>query len=82
VDNVNLVVGMLSDYAGIVSGWDVPEAWYFLGKAHGMRRMHDRECECLNFALCLAEGSKAHYVILVRHLDGACSRHAQKVVAI
>ena len=55
VDNVDLVVGMLSDLTQ-GPGWDVPEAWYFLGKAHGMRGMRDRERECLNFALCLAEG--------------------------
>ena len=55
VDNVDLVVGMLSDLTQ-GPGWDVPEAWYFLGKAHGMRGMRDRERECLNFALFLAEG--------------------------
>lgn len=55
MDNVDLVAGMLSDLTQ-GSGWDVPEAWYFLGKAHGMRGMHDRERECLGFALGLAEG--------------------------
>jgi tetratricopeptide (TPR) repeat protein len=55
VDNVDLVVGMLSDLTQ-GPGWDVPEAWYFLGKAYGMRGMRDRERECLNFALCLTEG--------------------------
>ncbi|KAI0258551.1 hypothetical protein BC834DRAFT_975040 [Gloeopeniophorella convolvens] len=54
MDNVDLVAGMLSDLTQ-GSGWDVPEAWYFLGKAHGIRDMRDRERECLNFALSLAE---------------------------
>ena len=52
VDNIDLVVGMLSDLIQGL-GWDVPEAWYSLGKAHGMHGMHDQKCECLNFALCL-----------------------------
>ncbi|KAI9457599.1 hypothetical protein BJY52DRAFT_1204514 [Lactarius psammicola] len=55
VDNIDLVAGMLSDLTQ-GPGWDVPEAWYFLGKAHGMRGMHDRERECLGFALNLADG--------------------------
>ncbi|KAI0065171.1 hypothetical protein BV25DRAFT_1798883 [Artomyces pyxidatus] len=54
-DNVDLAAGMLSDLTKGV-GWDVAEAWYFLGKANGMRGMRDRERECLNFALGLAEG--------------------------
>ncbi|KAH9173803.1 hypothetical protein EDB89DRAFT_2153622 [Lactarius sanguifluus] len=55
VDNIDLVAGMLSDLTQ-GPGWDVPEAWYFLGKAHGMRGMRDRERECLGFALNLADG--------------------------
>ena len=55
VDNVDLVAGMLSDLTQ-GSGWDIPEAWYFLGKAHGMRGMRDRERECLGFALNLTDG--------------------------
>ena len=55
MDNVDLVVGMLSDLTQ-GPGWDVPEAWYLLGKAYGMRGMRNRERECLGFALCLAEG--------------------------
>ncbi|KAI0300126.1 hypothetical protein B0F90DRAFT_1848180 [Multifurca ochricompacta] len=55
LDNIDLVAGMLSDLTQ-GPGWDVPEAWYFLGKAHGMREMRDRERECLGFALTLAEG--------------------------
>ncbi|KAI9464782.1 hypothetical protein F5148DRAFT_1276411 [Russula earlei] len=55
VDNIDLVAGILSDLTQ-GPGWDVPEAWYFLGKAHGMRGMRDRERECLGFALGLAEG--------------------------
>jgi hypothetical protein len=54
-DNVDLVAGMLSDLTQ-GPGWDVPEAWYFLGEAHGMREMRDRERECLGFAFGLAEG--------------------------
>lgn len=55
VDNIDLVAGMLSDLTQ-GPGWDVPEAWYFLGKAQGMRGMRDRERECLGFALNLADG--------------------------
>ncbi|KAF8265291.1 hypothetical protein EI94DRAFT_1702610 [Lactarius quietus] len=55
VDNIDLVAGMLSDLTQ-GPGWDVSEAWYFLGKAQGMRGMRDRERECLGFALNLADG--------------------------
>ncbi|TFY78584.1 hypothetical protein EWM64_g5428 [Hericium alpestre] len=54
-DHVDLAAGMLTDLTK-GAGWDVAEAWYFLGKAHGIRGMRDRERECLNFALGLSEG--------------------------
>ncbi|TFY69955.1 hypothetical protein EVG20_g2925 [Dentipellis fragilis] len=54
-DYVDLAVGMLTDLTK-GPGWDVAEAWYFLGRAHGMRGIRDRERECLSFALGLAEG--------------------------
>ncbi|OCH91549.1 hypothetical protein OBBRIDRAFT_752951 [Obba rivulosa] len=53
-DNVDLAVGLLSDLTRGV-GWDVPEAWYFLGKAYGLQGRKDRERECLCFALTLTE---------------------------
>ncbi|KAA1470851.1 hypothetical protein DENSPDRAFT_836753 [Dentipellis sp. KUC8613] len=63
-DYVDLAVGMLTDLTK-GPGWDVAEAWYFLGKAHGMRGMRDRERECLSFALGLSEGR------VVRDVRGA-----------
>ncbi|THH16080.1 hypothetical protein EW146_g4495 [Bondarzewia mesenterica] len=54
-DNVDLAAGMLADLTR-GPGWDVAEAWYFLGRAHGAREMRDRERECLAFALGLSEG--------------------------
>ncbi|EMD35752.1 hypothetical protein CERSUDRAFT_115699 [Gelatoporia subvermispora B] len=53
-DNVDLAVGLLSDLTRGV-GWDVPEAWYFLGKAYGLQGRKDRERECLCYALTLTE---------------------------
>jgi tetratricopeptide (TPR) repeat protein len=53
-DNVDLASGMLSHLTR-GAGWDVPEAWYFLAKAYGMQGRHDRQRECLNFALGLSE---------------------------
>ncbi|KAH9061154.1 hypothetical protein EDB87DRAFT_1830990 [Lactarius vividus] len=69
VDNIDLVAGMLSDLTQ-GPGWDVPEAWYFLGKAHGMRGMRDRERECLGFALNLADGRP------LREFGDAFTQHA------
>ncbi|KAI0052228.1 TPR-like protein [Auriscalpium vulgare] len=54
-DNVDLAAGLLSDLTR-GCGWDCAEAWYFLGKANGMRGLRDRERECLTFALGLSEG--------------------------
>lgn len=53
--NIDLAAGLLSDLTKGV-GWDCAEAWYFLGRAHGLRDMRERERECLSYALGLAEG--------------------------
>ncbi|KAI0755686.1 hypothetical protein C8Q74DRAFT_319092 [Fomes fomentarius] len=53
-DNVDLAVGLLSELTK-GAGWDVPEAWYFLGKMYALQGRHDRERECLCFALTLSE---------------------------
>ncbi|KAF8907603.1 hypothetical protein CPB84DRAFT_1768330 [Gymnopilus junonius] len=37
------------------TGWDVPEAWYFLAKAYGMQGRKDREKETLKIALEFSE---------------------------
>ncbi|KAH7922423.1 hypothetical protein BV22DRAFT_1197440 [Leucogyrophana mollusca] len=54
LDKVDLVAGMLS-YVTRGVGWDVPEAWYFLAKAHGLQGRKDREREDLTAALALSE---------------------------
>jgi tetratricopeptide (TPR) repeat protein len=53
-DNVDLAAGLLSH---CVEGpaWDVPEAWYFLGKAYGLQGRKDKEREALALALSLSE---------------------------
>ncbi|PCH34790.1 hypothetical protein WOLCODRAFT_139578 [Wolfiporia cocos MD-104 SS10] len=53
-DNIDLAVGLLSDLTR-GRGWDVPEAWYFLAKHHGLQGRKGRERECLSFALTLSE---------------------------
>ncbi|OSC98625.1 hypothetical protein PYCCODRAFT_1396824 [Trametes coccinea BRFM310] len=53
-DNVDLAVGLLSALTK-GAGWDVPEAWYFLGKMYGLQGRQDRERECLCYALTLSE---------------------------
>lgn len=65
MDNVYLVTGMLSDLMQ-GPGWGVPEAWSFLGKAHGMHGMHDREHECL--VLLSVSRRAAQYAVLVSPL--------------
>jgi len=52
--NVDLAAGILSRLTR-GTGWDVPEAWYFLAKAYGMQGRKERERECLSFALRLSE---------------------------
>jgi len=54
-DNIDLAAGMLL-HCTQGSGWDVPEAWYFLAKAYGMQGRKEKERECLSFALELSEG--------------------------
>ncbi|KIJ47909.1 hypothetical protein M422DRAFT_45616 [Sphaerobolus stellatus SS14] len=53
-ENIDLAAGLLS---GLTrgAGWDVPEAWYFLARANKLQGRLDRERECLNFALALAQ---------------------------
>ncbi|KAF9221151.1 TPR-like protein [Gyrodon lividus] len=53
-DKVDLSVGLLG-YLTRGPGWDVPEAWYYLAKAHGLRGQKDEERECLTKALTLSE---------------------------
>lgn len=52
--DIDLAAGMLSHLTRGV-GWDVPEAWYFLGKAYGLQERKEKERECLNYALELSE---------------------------
>lgn len=53
-DSVDLAVGLLSDLTQ-GAAWDVPEAWYFLAKHHGLQGRKDRERECLCYALTLSD---------------------------
>ncbi|CDO73869.1 hypothetical protein BN946_scf185016.g26 [Trametes cinnabarina] len=53
-DNIDLAVGLLSALTK-GTGWDVPEAWYFLGKMYGLQGRQARERECLCYALTLSE---------------------------
>ncbi|KAG8923913.1 hypothetical protein FRC02_010802 [Tulasnella sp. 418] len=52
--HVDLAAGLLT---GLTQGpgWDVPEAWYFLAKACGLRGQKERERECLIYSLKLQE---------------------------
>ncbi|KAG6819512.1 hypothetical protein H0H93_011170 [Arthromyces matolae] len=50
---VDLVAGMLGHLTR-GNGWHVPEAWYYLAKAHGLQGRKRRERECLDFALALS----------------------------
>jgi predicted Zn-dependent protease len=52
---IDLAAGILADLTK-GDAWDVAEAWYFLGKAHGLRGERARERECLCYALILSEG--------------------------
>ncbi|KAG6827014.1 hypothetical protein H0H92_013580 [Tricholoma furcatifolium] len=51
--NVDLAAGMLGHLTR-GSGWDVPEAWYYLAKAYGLQGRKERERGCLDFALALS----------------------------
>ncbi|KAG6372063.1 hypothetical protein JVT61DRAFT_8771 [Boletus reticuloceps] len=53
-DKVDLSAGLLG-YMSHGSGWDVPEIWYFLAKAYGLRGQKDKQRECLTTALSLSE---------------------------
>ncbi|KAF8229254.1 hypothetical protein L208DRAFT_1439479 [Tricholoma matsutake] len=52
--NVDLAAGILSRLTR-GTGWDVPEAWYFLAKAYRMQGRKEREKECQSLALKLSE---------------------------
>jgi predicted Zn-dependent protease len=54
-DEVDIAAGMLDGFTRRAVGWDVPEAWYFLGKAAGAQRRRDKQRECLAEALRLEE---------------------------
>lgn len=54
-DKVDLSAGLLG-YVTRCQGWDVAEAWYYLGKAYGLQGRKDAERECLVTALKLSEG--------------------------
>lgn len=53
-DKVNLSAGLLG-YLSRGPGWDVPEVWYFLAKAHGLQGQKDKQRECLTTALSLSD---------------------------
>ncbi|KAF5368047.1 hypothetical protein D9758_004500 [Tetrapyrgos nigripes] len=53
-ENVDLAAGML-EYITKGVAWDIPEAWYFLGKAYGFQGRNEKERECLSWALKLSE---------------------------
>jgi len=63
-DKVNLSAGLL-EYMSRGPGWDVPEVWYFLAKAYGLRGQKDKQLECLTTALSLSESRS------IRHLGCA-----------
>ncbi|KAJ8496760.1 hypothetical protein ONZ45_g12328 [Pleurotus djamor] len=54
LDHIDLAAGILSELTQ-GSGWDVPEAWYYLAKAYGLQGRKDKERECLEMALRLSE---------------------------
>jgi hypothetical protein len=37
------------------SGWDVPEAWFYLSKAYGYQGRKESQRDCRTFALTLSE---------------------------
>ncbi|KIK96970.1 hypothetical protein PAXRUDRAFT_137268 [Paxillus rubicundulus Ve08.2h10] len=53
-DKVDLSAGLLGHVTRGL-GWDIPEAWYYLAKAHGLQGQKDKERECLLKALALSE---------------------------
>jgi len=55
LQNVDLAAGLLTHLTK-GRGWDVPEAWFFLGKAFGLQGRKDKEREALGRALELVEG--------------------------
>ena len=53
-DKVDMSAGLLG-YMSRGPGWDIPEVWYFLSKAYGLRGQKDKQLECLTTALSLSE---------------------------
>lgn len=53
---IDMTVGMLESFTRRTVGYNVPETWYFLGKATGMQGRKERQRECLREALRLDEG--------------------------
>lgn len=49
-------IGTLESFTRRSVGFDVPEAWYLLGKASGMQGRKERQRECLKEALRFDEG--------------------------
>jgi tetratricopeptide (TPR) repeat protein len=63
-DKVDMSAALLG-YMSRGPGWDVPEVWYFLAKAYGLRGQKDKQRECLTTALSLSENR------CIRDLGGA-----------
>ncbi|KAG9312488.1 hypothetical protein JVU11DRAFT_6875 [Chiua virens] len=55
-DKVDLSAGLL-EYMSRGPGWDVPEVWYFLAKAYGLRGQKDKQRECLTTAVVIERES-------------------------
>jgi tetratricopeptide (TPR) repeat protein len=69
-EGIDITVGMLDSLVRRSLGWNVPEAWYFLGKASGLQGRKEKQRECLREALRLDEGRpvRSHDVALPRCL--------------
>lgn len=59
--DIDLATGMLSHLTKR-SGWDVPEAWYFLARAYALQGRREKEREALRTALELSESRSVRYV--------------------
>lgn len=53
---IDMAAGILESFTRRAVGWNVAEAWYFLGKAVGLQGRLERQRECLAEALRLEEG--------------------------
>ncbi|KAH7886691.1 hypothetical protein F5I97DRAFT_2017699 [Phlebopus sp. FC_14] len=68
LDKVDLSAGLLR-YITSGLGWDVPEAWYYLAKAHGLQGRKDKEHEYLIKAFML---SQRRCIRSIGHAVGWC----------